>query len=273
MCQGIPVAVTPEDGTFLPTLQDIEQAASQYTKAIIINSPNNPSGVMYPAEFICEVVEFCEHKGIFLVMDDIYHKLVFDGKRPAPGYRFSNKNIEATHIIVVNGVSKLYGMTGFRIGWVIAPRRMVQVMTNIQAQTTSCVPAVLQAAAEGALRGVQSGVESLRLNMQNNRDILMQELKTFHGLRITKPDGTFYALPDFRAYRNNSVELSEFLLRKALVVTVPGKEFGMEGFLRLSYAGTVKDITQGIERIKWALDPTSPNEIYIGDRKLVRDWL
>jgi aspartate aminotransferase len=79
-------------------------------------------------------------------------------------------------------------------------------------------------------------------------------------------------LPDFRAYTNNSVELSNFLLKKALVVTVPGKEFGMEGHLRLSYSTTVKDVTQGVERIKWALDPTSPQEIYIGERKLVRDW-
>ena len=101
----------------------------------------------------------------------------------------------------------------------------------------------------------------------------MQELKSFNGIRVTKPQGTFYCLPDFRAYKDNSVELADFILRKAQVVTVPGKEFGMEGHLRLSFAGTVKDITEGITRIKWALDPQSPREIYIGDRKLIRDWL
>jgi aspartate aminotransferase len=150
---------------------------------------------------------------------------------------------------------------------------MVEVMTNVQAQTTSCVSPVMQAAAEGALNGVQSVVESLRLTMENNRDVMMQELKTFNDIRVIKPDGTFYCLPDFRAYRRDSVSLSNFLLKKALVVTVPGKEFGMEGHLRLSYAGSVKDVTEGIARIKWALDPTSPNDIYIGDRKLIRDWL
>jgi aspartate aminotransferase len=92
-------------------------------------------------------------------------------------------------------------------------------------------------------------------------------------VRLVEPEGTFYCLPDFRAYSNDSFELAQFLLRKALVVTVPGKAFGMEGHLRLSYAGTVKDVTEGVERIKWALDPESPNEIYIGDRKLIRDWL
>jgi aspartate/methionine/tyrosine aminotransferase len=116
-------------------------------------------------------------------------------------------------------------------------------------------------------------VEILRLTLENNRNVMMQELQSFEGVKVTKPDGTYYCLPDFRAYSNNSVELSKMLLSRALVVTVPGKEFGMEGHLRLSYATTVKDVKQGIERIKWALDPTSPREIYIGERKLVRDWL
>jgi aspartate aminotransferase len=88
-----------------------------------------------------------------------------------------------------------------------------------------------------------------------------------------KPKGTFYAMPDFRAYERDSIKLAKFLLRKALVVTVPGEAFGLEGHLRLSYAGSVKDVIEGVERMKWALDPNSPNEIYIGDRKLIRDWL
>ncbi|MEJ2303234.1 MAG: aminotransferase class I/II-fold pyridoxal phosphate-dependent enzyme [Anaerolineales bacterium] len=273
MVYGIPIAVTPEDGSFYPRMEDIIEATSSYTKAIILNSPNNPSGVIYPEEFIAEIVEYCESKGIYLIMDDIYHKLVFDGKVAVPGYRFTNKDIENTKVIVVNGVSKIYGMTGFRIGWVVANRRMVEVMTNVQAQMTSNPSIVLQAAAEGALTGMQSVVESLRLTIENNRNVIMQELKSFADIRVTRPEGTFYCLPDFRAYGNNSVDLSNFLLKKALVVTVPGKEFGIEGYLRLSYAGTVKDITEGIARMKWALDPNSPNEIYIGDRKLIRDWL
>jgi aspartate aminotransferase len=273
MVNGIPVIVTPEDGSFHPRMEEIELAVSSYTKAIIVNSPNNPSGIMFSKNFIHEIVEFCEEKGIYLVMDDIYHKLVFDRQQPISPFQFTNKDIETTRLIIVNGVSKVYGMTGFRIGWVVANRKMVEVMTNVQAQTTSCVSPVMQAAAEGALNGVQSVVESLRLTMENNRDVMMQELKTFNDIRVIRPDGTFYCLPDFRAYRSDSVSLSNFLLKKALVVTVPGKEFGMEGHLRLSYAGSVKDVTEGIARIKWALDPTSPNDIYIGDRKLIRDWL
>ncbi len=273
MCYGIPVVVTPEDGTFHPRMEDIERAVSSYTKAIIVNSPNNPSGVLYSPDFIAQIVEFCEARDIYLIMDDIYHKLVFDGNYAVPAYKFSQHDIETSKIIVVNGVSKLYGLTGLRIGWTIASRRLVEVMNNMQAQTTSCPSVISQAAAEGALTGVQSSVESLRLTIQNNRDVLRHEIRSMPDVKLIEPQGTFYALPDFRAFNGNSVELAMFLLRKALVVTVPGVTFGMEGHLRLSYAGTIKDIKQGIERIKWALDPNAPNEIYIGDRKLIRDWL
>jgi len=273
MVYGIPVIVTPEDGTFTPRMQDIERAHSSNTKAVIVNSPNNPSGEVFSDTFISEIVDFCEHNGIYLIMDDIYHKLVFDQRKWMPAYQFSQKDIESTSIIVVNGVAKLYGMTGFRIGWAIANRKLVSVMNNVLAQTTSCTSPVMQAAAEGALTGMQNIVENLRLMFQNNRDVIIQELRSFNGIRVNNPGGTFYCLPDFRAYSQNSVEISKFLLKKALVVSVPGKEFGMEGHIRLSFAGSIKDIREGIERIKWALDPTSPNEIYIGDRKVIRDWL
>jgi aspartate aminotransferase len=273
MVYGVPVIVKPEDGTFHPRMKEVEQAVSSYTRAIIVNSPNNPSGVMYRAEFIAELVAFCERKGIYLIMDDIYHKLVFDGKTAISPLKYTTKDIESTKVIVINGISKLYGMTGFRIGWVIASKELVEVMTNVQAQTVSCTSLLLQAAAEGALTGLQSPIESLRLTLENNRNVMMQELQSFNGIKITKPDGTYYCLPDFRAYSNDSVALSKMLLKRALVVTVPGKEFGMEGHLRLSYATTIKDITEGVARIKWALDPTSPKDIYVGERKLLRDWL
>jgi aspartate aminotransferase len=273
MVYGVPVVVTPEDGSFHPRMVDIERVISSSTKAIIINSPNNPSGTVYSEEFIAQIIDLCERKKIYVIMDDIYHKLVFDGKRAPSCYQFTTRHIEDSRVIVVNGIAKLYGMTGFRIGWCVAPKKLVSVMNNVQAQTTSCASPVMQAGAEGALLGMQSFVESLRLQIQNNRDVIMRELTSFNGVKTHRPDGTFYCLPDFRAYSNNSVELSQFLLKKALVVTVPGREFGMEGHLRLSFAGTVKDVTEGVARMKWALDPTSPNDIYIGDKRMIRDWV
>jgi aspartate aminotransferase len=273
MCYANPVVVVPEDGTFYHRMQEIEQSVSSYTKAIILNSPNNPSGAMYPDDFIAEIVDFCERKGIYLIMDDIYHKLVFERKQWLPAWKFTDKDIENTRVVVINGVSKLYGMTGFRIGWLIAPRRLVEIMTNVQGQMTSNPSVVLQSAAEGALTGQQGLVENLRLTFENNRRIILDELKAFTDLKVVPPDGTFYVMPDFKAYGQDSTKIANFLLDKALVVTVPGKEFGMDGFIRLSYAGAVKDITEGIERLRWALDPNAPNEIYIGDRKLIRDWM
>lgn len=272
MVYGVPVIVTPEDGRFQPRIEEIAKAISSATKAIIINSPNNPSGAVYSEDFIAEVVQLAEKKGLYLIMDDIYHQLIFDGKQPVSCYKFAKDHSESSKLVVINGISKLYGMTGFRIGWTIGPKRLVDTMNNIQGQTTSCPSALLQAAAVGALGGMQSVVDSLRMTLENQRNIMVKELKAFTGVHLEKPGGTFYCLPDFSKFMKSSEALSNLLLEKALVVTVPGKEFGMEGHLRLSYCTSIKDVTEGVARIRWALDPSAPREIYIGDRRVVRDW-
>ena len=163
-------------------------------------------------------------------------------------------------------------MTGFRIGWAVANKKLIETMTNIQGHQTSGPSVLLQKAAVGALNGVQSGIENLRLTLENNRNVMIDHLNSFAGVKVTKPDGTFYSFADFSVYEKDSTKLSTFLIDKVQVLAVPGVEFGMEGCLRLSYCGTIKDITEGIERMKWALDLNSSNELYIGDRKLVRDW-
>jgi aspartate aminotransferase len=273
MIGALPVPVLSEDGTFYPRLQDIDRYVTSYTKVVIINSPNNPTGAMYSEQFIAEIVEFCEKRGLYLIMDDIYHRLVFDGRRPISCYKFAKDLSENSKLIVINGASKQYAMTGFRIGWAVASKKIIEVMTNIQSHQTSGPSAVTQYAAVAALNGVQSSVESLRVTLENNRNVMIEQLHAFDGVKVTKPDGTFYCFADFRAYNKDSTKLCKFLLDKVRVVTVPGVEFGLEGYLRLSTCGTIKDITEGVERMKWALDPNSPNELYIGQRKLVRDWL
>ncbi len=272
LCQAIPVPAPPEDGTFYPRLQDIEERVGSYTKAIIINSPNNPSGAMYSVDFIADIVDFCERREIYLIMDDIYHRLIFDNRKPINCYDYAHDLSENSKLIVINGVSKQYAMTGYRIGWAVANKRLIEVMANIQGHQTSGPSALLQKAAVGAINGVQSCVEGLRLTLENNRNVMIDHLNSFDGVKVTKPDGTFYCFADFSVYNKDSTQLAEFLIDKVQVVTVPGVEFGMEGFLRLSYCGSIKDIQDGVERMKWALDMNSPNELYIGDRKLVRDW-
>ncbi len=272
LCGAVGVAALPEDGTFQPRLKDIEDRVGSYTKAVIINSPNNPSGTMYSEEFISDVVQFCEKRDLYLIMDDIYHRLVFDGKKTPNPLAYAKKPIDESKIIVINGVSKQYAMTGFRIGWAVASRQLIEVMTNIQGHQTSGPSVILQMAAVGALNGLQSSVESLRVTLENNRNVMIALLNSFDGVKVAKPDGTFYCFADFRVYEKSSNKLSQYLIDKVQVLTVPGVEFGLEGYLRLSYCGTIKDITEGIQRMKWALDPNSPNELYIGNRKLVRDW-
>ncbi|MCK4462344.1 MAG: aminotransferase class I/II-fold pyridoxal phosphate-dependent enzyme, partial [candidate division Zixibacteria bacterium] len=209
---GKPVIVQPEDGRFVPRMEDIERAVGSYTKVIVVNSPNNPSGAVYPPELIAELVEFCEKKEIYLVMDDIYHKLVFNGVKAVSCYDYAKDDSDNSRLIVINGVSKSYAMTGFRIGWVIANKKVTAAMVNVAGQNMTCPSVVLQAAAVGALNGIQSGVEGLRLTLQNNCDIMMAELNSFTGVRCIPPDGTFYCLPDFRAYEKDDVKLAQFLL-------------------------------------------------------------
>jgi aspartate aminotransferase len=270
---GVPVVVKAEDGGFCPTVEEFEAAMGSYTRAVILNSPNNPSGVMYSPEFIAAMVDLCERRDLWLIMDDTYNRLVFDGRQPVNCYDFTKTDIEASKLVVINCVSKMYAMTGFRIGWAVGNKEVVQAMATIQGQQTSSPATPSQWAAVGALNGVQSSIDALRLTLENNRNILMDHFRAFPGVKVVQPQGAFYSFPDFSAYFKDSQKLSEFLLEKTRVVTVPGREFGMDGHLRISFCGAAKEITEGIERIRWALDPTSPNELYLGDRRLVRDWM
>ena len=270
---GVPVPVAARNGGFEPSVEEIAENVGTNTKAIIINSPNNPSGAVYSDEFIAGVVELCEKRDLYLIMDDTYNRLIFENRKPTNVYNFSHAlSLDSSKLVVINCVSKMYAMTGFRIGWAIGSKQVVRAMTNIQSQQTSGPAAPSQWAAVGALNGVQSSVESLRLTLENNRNVMMRRLDAFSGVKVVKPGGTFYCFPDFSAYEKDSQKLCHLLLDKVRVVTVPGRDFGMEGHLRMSFCGTVKEITEGVERIKWVLDPNAPNELYLGDRKLTRDW-
>jgi aspartate aminotransferase len=272
MCRGVPVVVTAADGGFRPALAEVEAALTTRSKVVVCNSPNNPSGVMYDDGFVRGLVELCERRGLWLVMDDIYHRLVFDGRRATSAWSFTGRDLEQTRLVLVNGVAKTWGMTGFRIGWTVARQDLVKVLANIQSQTTTCSSTVLQAGAEAAIIGDPEVVEALRRQMQEHRDLVLAGLAAIPGVRCAKPDGTFYCLPDVSAIDGDSMRLCGLLLRQALVVTVPGREFGMEGHLRLSYAGAREGLVEAMARLRWALDPASPATIRIGERTCTRDW-
>jgi len=268
---GVGIAVAPGDGGFVPSLEDIEKAVGPRCRAVILNSPNNPSGAVYSADVIADVVGFCEARGLWLIMDDIYHRLVFDRVRAASCWDFARDRSDRSRLVIINGVSKQYAMTGFRIGWAVGNPRLIEAMTNIQSHQSSGPSTLSQAAAEGALRGDRSSVEGLRLELEGNRDVLLAALAGIPGVRVAPPQGTFYCFPDFRAHDADSVKLAASLLDRAKVVTVPGVEFGFEGHLRLSFCGDREEIREGIARIRWALDPEAPREILIGGRAFVRE--
>ncbi len=268
MAGGTPVIVRPEKGLQVTAAQLLATVTPK-TKAIILNSPCNPSGRIYGENFIKTVVEFAEKKDIFLVMDDIYHQLVFDGKTvPNPcAYAKEGKNL-----VIINGVSKLYGLTGLRIGWAVsADEELIAAMGRMQAQSTSCNSDLSEVAAAAALNGDQSCISNLRKILEENRNALLEELSKIPNVRVVKPAGTFYSFADFSHYNADSNALAQYLLEKALVAVVPGRAFGAEGYLRISFCADKASITEGVRRIRWALDKTAPNEITIGDKIVTRD--
>jgi aspartate aminotransferase len=255
---GRPKIVSPRNNHFLPDLNRLHSSITPTTKAVILNSPNNPSGIIFPPDDIADIVTLCEENEIYLILDDIYHQLVFGSTPWVPGYRFTSKDIDNSHIIVINGISKTYGMTGFRVGWATTAQKIISVMSNIQSQTTSGVSTLLQDAALGALSGSQDDVAELHRLIKSNREATLSALNTIPGVRLIEPHGTFYCLPDFSYYDSNSVELSKKILEIAYVAVVPGIAFGMEGHLRISYAGNQDEILEGIERIHKYLESGYP---------------
>lgn len=265
---GMPVVVKPTEGLRV-TAERIKAAVTAKTKAIIINSPCNPAGHILSENFIKEIVAFAEEKQIFLVMDDIYHQLVFDGAKTPNSCAYAKKG---ENLVLINGVSKLYGLTGLRIGWAISQHTdLIKTMGKMQAQSTSCNSDISEVAAAAALNGNQACVQDLRAVLEDNRNTLLEELGRIAHVKVERPQGTFYSFADFSHYNANSNALAAYLLEKAWVAVVPGAAFGAEGYLRISFCADKTAIVEGIRRIRWALDKTAPNEIQIGDKLVTRN--
>ncbi len=254
---GTPVVVKPTQGLRV-SADELIKAVTPRTKAILINSPCNPAGHILDEVCIQKIVQFAQQKQLFLVMDDIYHQLVYDGaKTPNPcayAKDFSN-------LVLINGVSKLYGLTGLRIGWTVCENKeLIAAMGRMQAQSTSCNSDISEAAAAAALNGPQDCVAELRAILEDNRNTLLTELSKIPHLHVEKPQGTFYSFVDFSYYNADSNALAAYLLDKALVATVPGKAFGAEGYLRISFCADKNAIIEGVRRIAAALKDLKPRE-------------
>lgn len=263
ICGGVPVVVQPQP-SLQPTLADIENAITSKTKVMMINSPNNPSGVIYDDELLRGIVELCEQRGVWLMADDIYQQLDFDREKPTTVMNFATKPFDDNCIVILNGVSKAYAMTGFRAGWAVAPAPLRKAMSSLQGQQTSGPSIIGQVAAIGALEGPQDSVVDLVAHLRSNRELLCKKLDGHPTISFARPSGAFYCFPDFSKAEPDSRKLAKMLLETVKVVTVPGVDFGMDGHLRLSTCGSAEDLANGLDRICWALDPDASRGIEIG---------
>ena len=238
----------------------LEAAITPRTRAIIISSPSNPAGVTYTLKELEALAEVIVRKRIMIISDDIYEKIIYDN---LPFYTLAQLSDELKRLsIVVNGVSKTYAMTGWRIGYAAGAEEIIAAITKYQSQNTSNPTSIAQKAAVEALNGPQESVEIMRQEFQRRRDVITKKLNAIPGVTCLKPQGAFYVFPNVASYYGrsfggkkitNSAEMATYLLDESNVALVPGGDFGHDDHIRLSYATSMEQIEKGVERIDEAL--------------------
>ena len=255
LAQGVPVFVeTREEEGFKMTPADLEKAITRKSKLLLLNSPCNPTGSVYTTEELEQLVPIIEKHQLWVVSDEIYEKLRYDGKKTKSIASISEQMYQST--IIINGVSKAYAMTGWRIGYGVGPKEIIQGMVKLQGQSTSCPNSIAQYASLEALTGDQSPLLEMIRIFKERRNRIVEGLHRIEGISCAVPEGAFYVFLNviglFTRFQG-SMEVSEFLLEKGKVATVPGIAFGREGYLRLSYALSMEQIELALLRIEQAL--------------------
>lgn len=254
---GTPVEVfAGSDQEYLVTVEQLEAARTPRTKALLFCSPSNPTGSVYSAEQTKAIGEWALEHGIWVISDEIYQDLVYDGVR-FTGILDAVPDLADTTILV-NGVAKTYAMTGWRVGWMVGPADAVKAASNLQSHLSSNVSNVSQRAAIAALTGPTEPVEAMRTAFDRRRRAIVEGLNAIPGFTTPTPQGAFYVYPDVTALLGRewagstpttTLELADLILEQAEVAVVPGEAFGPSGYLRLSYALGDDDIAEGVARL------------------------
>lgn len=259
LTDGEPVMV-PGREDFMPDISAIRKAVTKRTKAVMINTPNNPTGAVYDREILEELAALAVEYDFYIISDEVYEKFVYSGKPHVSLSSFSEEIKERT--ILINGMSKSYAMTGWRIGYTAASREVIRAMNVLQSQMLSSVHSLSQKAAVAALTGTQEPLGSMIREFEKRRNYMRERLNRMQGVSCRESMGAFYLLPDIRgcygkSYRGilieDDIQLSEYLLEEAMIAAVPGSAFFAPGYLRFSYSNSMGQIEEGMDRMERAL--------------------
>jgi aspartate aminotransferase len=263
LAEGVPVAVPcPENRGFKLQPEDLEAAITPRTKWLLLNNPCNPSGAVYTCQEMKALTDvLLRHPHVYVLTDDIYEHILFDGRS-----FFTPAQVEPMlydRTLTVNGVSKAYAMTGWRIGYAGGPRDLIKAMAKLQGQTTNNPCSIAQAAAVAALNGSQDSVPQRSMAFQQRRDRMLELLNQIPGLKCHKPEGAFYMFPNCAALIGrkrpngtrieNDTDLTLYLLEEVEVVVVPGVAYGMSPYFRISIATSIEILEEGCARIRSAV--------------------
>ncbi|MGQ9652482.1 MAG: pyridoxal phosphate-dependent aminotransferase [Thermodesulfobacteriota bacterium] len=261
LADAIPVILpTGEAEGFKVSARQLREAITPRTRALILNSPSNPTGTIYLREELEEIAQVVRETGIFVISDDIYDKLVYNGIKTSPLACLGQDLLGQT--LLINGVSKTYAMTGWRIGYAMGPQDLISAMDKVQGQSTSNPTSIAQKAALAALNGPQECVAEMVREFDKRRRFMVSRLNRMEGVSCYEPQGAFYVFPRVDSYFgrragekiiNGAADISEYLLAEAKVAVVAGEPFGSDAHIRLSFALSMGEIEEGLDRMERAL--------------------
>lgn len=258
LADGVPVVVnTTEETMYKFSLESLESAVTDKTRAIVLNSPNNPTGTIYEKEELEMIAEFAKKHDLIIVADEIYEKLIYDGKEHISIASLSEDAYKRT--IVINGLSKAFAMTGWRIGYLAADKKIAKLMSSIQSHMTSGTNSITQYASVAALEGDMTEMQNMVKEFEKRRNYMLERIEKMEDITCINPSGAFYVMLNISKYLgktvsgvkvSNSVEFADKLLDEEKVAVVPGAGFGLDSYVRLSYATSMEEIKKGLDRIE-----------------------